>query len=112
MKNGPLLGEERLGGREVDLRRVGLDLAEVGIDRRVEREVRAKARLQIGAGARAEVAALVERVSRIGVVVDASTHPATYGLTSTGRLESIPLRPASVPNRDDHARTVRGIGTQ
>src|SRR5205085_11152408 len=42
----PLLPEKRLERREVEHRRIGLDLAEVRIDRGVEREVRGDAVLQ------------------------------------------------------------------
>src|SRR3712207_7000560 len=43
----PPLLEERLERGEVELRRVRLDLPEVGVDRRVEREVRREAVLDV-----------------------------------------------------------------
>ena len=45
----PLLREEQIEAREVDLLLVGLDLREVGVDRDVEREVRTNAPLHVDA---------------------------------------------------------------
>ena len=46
----PLLGIERLERREIEDGGIRLDLAEVGVDGRVERDVRRQAQLQVGAG--------------------------------------------------------------
>jgi hypothetical protein len=46
----PLLAEERLEGREIEHAGVRFNLAEVGIDRRVELQVRSHTVLQVGAG--------------------------------------------------------------
>ena len=50
-KERPLLREARLERRQVDLGGIGFDLAEVRIDRGLEREVRTKTHLDVGADA-------------------------------------------------------------
>ena len=61
-ERAPLV-EDRLERREVHDRRIRFDLAEVGIDRRVQREVRPEPVLEIAAGAPADL--VVERISRV-----------------------------------------------
>ena len=53
MKKGRRSGKNTSRSRQVDHRRVDLDLAEVGVHRGVEGEVAADAHLQVGAHARA-----------------------------------------------------------
>ena len=60
-EEGALLGVEGLERREVEDGRVGFDLAEVGIHRRIERDVGCDAEFQIGAS-RHILAAAVARV--------------------------------------------------
>ncbi len=48
-EEGPLLGEERLGGGEVLNHRVGLHLAEVGVERAGERQLGGEAHLEVDA---------------------------------------------------------------
>src|SRR5690606_28550430 len=58
--------EELLEGGEVDHRRVGLHLAEVRVDRGVERELPAEPESHVGPHARALVTSGAERVSLLG----------------------------------------------
>ena len=62
-----LLREERGRHRQVHLGRIGLDLSEIGINRRVEGEVRAHADLDVGADLALQVGAAVERIPRIAI---------------------------------------------
>src|SRR5258707_264848 len=61
----PLLGKEELEGAEVEEHLIGLDLAEVGIEREVERERRRQPELEIGADVAVERGA----VERVGALV-------------------------------------------
>jgi hypothetical protein len=67
-EEGPALVEEGLERTEVHLGRIGLDLAEIGVHRRVEREVRAHA--QLGVESHAAVPGVIQRVrgGRAGAV--------------------------------------------
>ena len=70
-EEGPALVEEDLERREVDDRRIGLDLAEVGVDGAVERNVGTETHLEVRAGAGREIGAAVERVRRGDVALQA-----------------------------------------
>jgi hypothetical protein len=69
-KNGPLLRKTRLEGGQVHFGRIGFDLAEVRVQRRFERQVRAQPHLDVGADASLEVLAVVERVAGIAIAAD------------------------------------------
>ena len=56
----PLLGEEQIEARQVDLLFVGLDLREVGVDGHVERQVGTDSPLHV----EADVAVLVDLIAR------------------------------------------------
>jgi hypothetical protein len=58
----PALLEERLEGRQVDLGRVGFDLPEVGVDGRVQREVRPQAHPEVQAYPGVHVPSVLKRV--------------------------------------------------
>ncbi len=55
----PLLGEEQIEARQVDLLLVGLDLREVGVDGDVERQVRPDSPLHV----EADVAVAIELIA-------------------------------------------------
>src|SRR6185503_21218485 len=61
-EEGPPLREEGLERRQVDDRRIHFDLAEVGVDGRVEREVGRQQVLEIGTGPRIGVLLPVEGI--------------------------------------------------
>ena len=63
-KNGRFSVEGCLEYREVDDRRIDFDLAEIGIHRRIEREVRRDVELDIAARARSHLAIAMERIIR------------------------------------------------
>jgi hypothetical protein len=73
-EEGSSLGIERFSVGQVDDGRVGLHLSEVGIERGVERQVRAETHLQIGARVCLEVERVHERVRRIAVGRDGRAH--------------------------------------
>ena len=60
-------GEEGLEARQVHLGRIRLDLSEIGIDRRLERQVGAETHLRVQPDTSLEVRAGRERVAWIGV---------------------------------------------
>src|SRR5207247_7643494 len=77
-EEGSLLGEKSLEAGEIDHRRIGFDLAEVGIDGRVDGEVGGDADLEIGSNPR--VVSLLEsrrarRVAGPGDGVGSQLHP-------------------------------------
>ncbi len=72
-EEGSLLVEECLVVGEVDDGGVDLDLAEIGIDRGIEREIAAHTDPNIGPACGEIVAAVAERVSEAGVGVLATT---------------------------------------
>ena len=102
----PLLREEQREAIEVDLLIVDLDLREVGVDGRVERQARREAVLDVAADI-----AEHRRIDRPARPTRA-TLPSTYGVTLKLRIAGVWM-PATVPASDRRYRLYcRGIGAQ
>ena len=86
-KERALLGEEDLVGAEVDLRGIGLDLAEVRVDRPRDRRVGPEPELEVEARRRQELAVVVERVGGIGLGEGRAEGSVGQELEALGRLE-------------------------
>ena len=91
----PLLGEARLERRQVHFGGIGFDLAEVGIERGFEREVRAEPHLDVGADASLDVLAIIERVAGITIAVDGGAAGDIWRRLDTARRDDA-VDPADV----------------
>ena len=80
MKKRPLLRIIGFENRQVDLGRIDLDLAEIGIERKVEGQIAFQAVLQVKADAGEQVAAGAERISLLAGAEGQLAHRIGHGL--------------------------------
>src|SRR5687767_7880200 len=107
-EEGPALVEEGLERREVHFGGIRLDLTEVGVHRRVEREVGSEPHLEVGAGAHRHVAAVAERIACRLIIERSVARDVGNELHAARRLHALDAaqgaearRPPGLPGRND-----------
>lgn len=102
----PSLLEERLEGGEIDLRGVGLDLAEIGVEGKVEGQVVGDSDLAVEADVEVVVATRAKRVALLARSALAASHSVGQELDATLGLEV--LQALQLSELADPARRVLG----